>query len=133
MHLGRYKMLLIVHASIHSRVHICPFCPLEVIFAPCNNFGRYRISLIVHSSIHLRVKNCPFVPWRCISAPCNRKVQNYSYSALKYSFEGANLSSHLQTSCSWCIPGGPEITEQSIQSIFQNFALINSYFLHLVG
>ena len=31
------------------------------------------------------------------------------------------------------IPGGPEITEQSIQSIFQDFALINSYFLHLVG
>ena len=31
------------------------------------------------------------------------------------------------------IPGGPEITEQSIQSIFQDFALINSYFLCLVG
>ena len=31
------------------------------------------------------------------------------------------------------IPGGPEITEQSIQSIFQDFALINSYFLNLVG
>ena len=31
------------------------------------------------------------------------------------------------------IPGGPEITEQSIQSIFQDFALINSYFLRLVG
>ena len=31
------------------------------------------------------------------------------------------------------IPGGPEITEQSIQSIFQDFALFNSYFLHLVG
>ena len=31
------------------------------------------------------------------------------------------------------IPGGPEITEQSIQSIFQDFVLINSYFLHLVG
>ena len=30
------------------------------------------------------------------------------------------------------IPGGPEITEQSIQSIFQDFALINTYFLHLV-
>ena len=30
------------------------------------------------------------------------------------------------------IPGGPEITEQSIQSIFQDFALINSYFLLLV-
>ena len=27
------------------------------------------------------------------------------------------------------IPGGPEITEQSIQSIFQDFALINSYFI----
>ena len=26
----------------------------------------------------------------------------------------------------YAIPGGPEITEQSIQSIFQNFALINS-------
>ena len=26
------------------------------------------------------------------------------------------------------IPGGPEITEQSIQSIFLDFALINSYF-----
>ena len=25
------------------------------------------------------------------------------------------------------IPGGPEITEQSIQTIFQDFALINSY------
>ena len=31
------------------------------------------------------------------------------------------------------IPGGPEITEQSIQSIFQDFALINSYFFRLVG
>ena len=31
------------------------------------------------------------------------------------------------------IPGGPEITEQSIQSVFQDFALINSYFLHFVG
>ena len=31
------------------------------------------------------------------------------------------------------IPGGPEITEQSIQSIFQDFALINCYFLRLVG
>ena len=31
------------------------------------------------------------------------------------------------------IPGGPEITEQSIQSIFQDFALINSYFLRFVG
>ena len=26
-----------------------------------------------------------------------------------------------------CIPGGPKKTEQSIQSIFQDFALINSY------
>ena len=31
------------------------------------------------------------------------------------------------------IQGGPEITEQSIPSIFQDFVLINSYFLHLVG
>ena len=31
------------------------------------------------------------------------------------------------------ISGGPEITEQSIQSIFQDFALINSYFLRLFG
>ena len=30
------------------------------------------------------------------------------------------------------IPGGPEITEQSIQSIFQDFALINSYFFTLL-
>ena len=30
------------------------------------------------------------------------------------------------------IPGGPEITEQSIQSIFQDFAIINCYFFHLV-
>ena len=30
------------------------------------------------------------------------------------------------------IPGGPEKTEQSIQSIFQDFALINCYFFHLV-
>ena len=31
------------------------------------------------------------------------------------------------------IPGGPIKTEQSIQSIFQNFALINSYLFHLAG
>ena len=31
------------------------------------------------------------------------------------------------------IPGGPEITEQSIQSIVQDFALINSYFFHIAS
>ena len=31
------------------------------------------------------------------------------------------------------IPGGPEIKEQLIQSIFQDFAQINSYLLRLVG
>ena len=31
------------------------------------------------------------------------------------------------------IPGGPKKTEQSIQSIFQDFALINSYLFHLAG
>ena len=29
------------------------------------------------------------------------------------------------------IPGGPQQMEQSIQSIFQDFALINSYLFHL--
>ena len=38
-------------------------------------------------------------------------------------------SNHLMS----YIPGGPEITEQSIQSIFQDFALINSYFLRIFG
>ena len=39
---------------------------------------------------------------------------------------------HLPVKFSWTgqglrIPGGPEITEQSIQTIFQDFALINNY------
>ena len=34
---------------------------------------------------------------------------------------------HLSTRLYGTIPGGPQKTEQSIQSIFQDFALINSY------
>ena len=44
-----------------------------------------------------------------------------------------SMFSSIQNLNKSIIPGGPEITEQSIQSIFQDFALINSYFLHLVG
>ena len=43
-----------------------------------------------------------------------------------------NARSEFYHSC-MLIPGGPEITEQSIQLIFQDFALINSYFLRFVG
>ena len=39
---------------------------------------------------------------------------------------------HIITSTKSLIPGGPEITEQSILSIFQDFPLINSYFFTLL-
>ena len=41
-----------------------------------------------------------------------------------------NILFLLLGSETYSIPGGPEITEQSIQWIFQDFALINSYFFH---
>ena len=40
---------------------------------------------------------------------------------------------HQESSWIELIPGGPEKTEQSIRSIFQDFALINCYFFHFAG
>ena len=43
--------------------------------------------------------------------------------AFNHCYQGARFTPN-----SYYIPGGPIKTEQSIQSIFQDFALINSYF-----
>ena len=59
--------------------------------------------------------------------PLGYSLCTQSCNFLCYSY-GSRLPSRTIVYCMQYIPGGPKKTEQSIQTIFQDFALINSYF-----
>ena len=78
----------------------------------------------------LKFTQCPTTPFGRLLNLCQPKAQeviwrnNNLVNLVKSNFQ------YHQISRGTCIRGGPEITEQSI---FQDFAVINSYFLHFVG
>ena len=104
----------------------------EGIFLPCSDtrlqrhtstlFPKYtcKCHMIITTDMEMATPNVKVVHMEKKKSP----------NSTKFSAKGVNNSTNLPVSCIntyMYIPGGPQKTEQSIQSSFQDFALTNSY------